>query len=72
MTLPTAVAYSNYSFVASPSRRRRGGLLQSNQCRCFNKLSHGKEVKVMLKIYIRYIRYALTVLATVGFGTDVN
>jgi len=26
----------------------------------------------MLKIYTRYIRYALTVLATVGFGMNRN
>lgn len=54
------------------------GHIGSNLCEAGSKLylaqisSYGKEVKVMLKIYIRYMRYALTVLATVGFGADVN
>jgi len=51
--------------VAISSRCRRGGLLY------FSKPNR-KEMKTMLKVYFRYTRYALTILATVGFGMSRN
>ena len=35
-----------------------------------DRSSHNHKEQVMFKLTLRYVRYALSTLATVGFGTD--